>query len=56
MTEHDHEYLSECCEAFPVRGELDLTPADGVIGICLQCRDPVPFVCIECEEETNTAH
>jgi len=53
MTEHEHEYVSECCEALPIGGELDLTPQDGIIGVCQECRDPAPFVCIQCEEEDD---
>jgi len=53
MTEHEHEYVSECCAALPIDGELDLSPMDGIIGVCQECRDPAPFVCIQCEEEDD---
>ena len=50
MTEHDDAYLSECCEGFPINGELDLTP-DGPVGVCQVCREAAPFVCLQCEED-----
>ena len=52
MTEHDDAYLSECCEGFPINGELDLTP-DGPVGVCQVCREAAPFVCLQCEEDED---
>jgi len=51
MTEHEHVYLSECCEVPALSGPDTTQRWYGLLGLCGMCLEAAPFWCEECEEE-----